>query len=312
MAEKIHDVSLTSSPVVRTVRDMSSISLTPDLRIHAIRTGSVQVKELQRDGRGRKRRNLLNVFAARRWTEPLPIYAWLVEHPEGLILVDTGETARVAEPGYFTRWHPYFRFGVREQVEPEDEIGPQLRALGFSPDDVGRVVLTHFHTDHAGGLGHFPNAEILCSRADYDYSRGMLGKARGLLPHRWPEWFAPTFVELAAPGFGPFPESMPLTAAGDVHVVATPGHTPGHLSVVLEHDDTVVFFAGDVSYSERLMLDGVADGVSPDMAAVRATLDRVQELARQRRTVYLPAHDAGGPDRLARRQPVVPHPPVVG
>lgn len=49
----------------------------------------------------------------RRWTDPLPIYAWLIEHPEGLIVVDTGETAEVNDPGYFPRWHPYFRLDSR-------------------------------------------------------------------------------------------------------------------------------------------------------------------------------------------------------
>lgn len=281
---------------------MSSISLSNGVRIHAIQTGTVALKELQRNGEGRSRRSLARVFADKRWTEPLPIFAWLIEHPEGLIVVDTGETARVAEPGYFARWHPYFRLGLREWVEPEEEIGPQLRKLGFSPDDVRWVVLTHFHTDHAGGLSHFPNSEILCSKVDYETSRGFPGKARGFLPQRWPEWFSPTFVELAPRPFGPFPETMRLTEAGDVHIVPTPGHTPGHLSVALEDGETVFFFAADASYTEQLMLDGVADGVSPDPAMARQTLGRIQELVSRRPTVYLPAHDPEAASRLAQRQ----------
>lgn len=269
------------------------------IRIHAIQTGTVAIKELQRDGDGT---SLLRVFAAPRWTDPLPIHAWLIEHPEGLILVDTGETARIADPGYFTRWHPYFRFGVREWVEPHEEIGPRLRALGFDPDDVRTVVLTHFHTDHAGGLAHFPRSRILSSRVDYEYSRGFAGKTRGLLPQHWPDWYEPAFVEFGPRPFGPFEASMPLTRAGDVHVVPTPGHTPGHVSVAVEEGDSVVFLAGDASYTERLMLAGIADGVSPDAATARETLGRIRELTAQRPTVYLPTHDPDGPRRLARRE----------
>jgi N-acyl homoserine lactone hydrolase len=268
------------------------------IRIHAIQTGTVAIKELQRDGDGA---SLLRVFAARRWTEPLPIHAWLIEHPEGLILVDTGETARIAEPGYFTRWHPYFRFGVREWVEPQDEIGSRLRALGFEPDDVGTVVLTHFHTDHAGGLAHFPRSRILSSRVDYEYSRGFAGRTRGFLPQHWPAWYEPAFVEFGPRPFGPFEESMPLTRAGDVHIVPTPGHTPGHVSVAVDDGDSVVFLAGDASYTERLMLDGVADGVSPDAGTARDTLARIRELTVQRPTVYLPTHDPDAARRLAQR-----------
>jgi glyoxylase-like metal-dependent hydrolase (beta-lactamase superfamily II) len=163
--------------------DMSSISQTNGIRIHALQTGTVAIKELQRNGQGREESSLLRVFAARRWTEPLPILAWLIEHPEGLIVVDTGETSRVSEPGYFPRWHPSYRVALREWVTPEDEIGPQLRRLGFSPDDVRWVVLTHFHTDHAGGLPHFPNSEILSSKADFEFSRGVRGRARGSCPN---------------------------------------------------------------------------------------------------------------------------------
>ena len=279
---------------------MSSISLSNGVRVHAIQTGTVSIKALQRDGGGRRRRNLARVLAAGEWTEPLPILAWLVEHPEGLIVVDTGETARVAEPGYFTSWQPYFRLGLREEVAPGEEIGPQLRALGFDPDDVRWVVLTHFHTDHAGGLGHFPNSEIVASRVDYRDARGLLGKARGFLPQRWPEGFAPTLTDLAGGPFGPFESSAALTAAGDVHLVATPGHTPGHLSVTIDDGDTVLFLAGDTSYTEQLMLAGTPDGVSPDPAGARDTLARIQQLTAERPTVYLPTHDPEAATRLER------------
>lgn len=274
------------------------------MNIHAIQTGTVAVKQSQLNGGDRTRRNLLSVMADRHWTEPLPIYAWLIDHPEGLILVDTGETARVSEPGYFPRWHPYFRFGVREWVEPEQEIGAQLRLLGVSPDDVRWVVLTHFHTDHAGGLGHFRASEILASETDYVYSRGLPGSVRGFLPQRWPEWFSPTLIEHRDGPFESFAQSTTLTRAGDVHLIPTPGHTPGHLSVALEDGDRVIVFAGDASYTEQNMLDGVRDGVSAAMAAAGDSLARLQRLALARPTVYLPTHDPGSGARLAVGQTV--------
>src|SRR3954452_20316041 len=156
------------------------------MRIHAIQTGSVAVKASQADGGGHRRRSFARLFAARRGTDPLPTFAWLIEHPEGLILVDTGETARTAEPGYFTPWQPYFRLGLREWVQPDEEIGPQLRRLRFAPEDVRWVVITHFHTDHAGGLAHFPHNEIVTSPGAFQEARGLVGKARGFLPSTGP------------------------------------------------------------------------------------------------------------------------------
>ena len=141
------------------------------MKIHAIQTGTVAITTAWREGVGHGRRRLLHTVLDRSWTEPLPIYAFAIEHPEGVIVVDTGESAGASLPGYFPRWHPVFRFAVREWVEPEQEIGPQLERLGIRPSDVRRVVMTHLHTDHASGLHHFPDTEILAARAEIAYAR---------------------------------------------------------------------------------------------------------------------------------------------
>jgi N-acyl homoserine lactone hydrolase len=274
------------------------------MRIHAIQTGTVAITTKWREGVGHGRRRLVNTLLDREWTEPLPIYAFAIDHPEGVIVVDTGETARVAEPGYFPRWQPFFRFGVREQVRPEQEIGPQLEELGILPDDVRCVVLTHLHTDHAGGLHHFHDNEILVSRAELDYAAGLRGRLHGYPNKRWPAWFRPTLVDLPADPFGPFPASMPLTEAGDVTLVPVPGHTPGQLAVVVEDGDHAVFLAGDSSYTEDALLRGVVDGVGPDEAAERLTHERIRAYAAQAPTVYLPTHDPETAARLAERRPI--------
>ena len=102
------------------------------MKIHAIQTGTVAIKTRQVEGVGQGSRRQLNMFLDQEWTEPLPIYAFAIEHPEGVIVVDTGESTRTSEPDYFPRWHPFYRYGLRERVAPEEEIGPQLRELGIS------------------------------------------------------------------------------------------------------------------------------------------------------------------------------------
>ena len=193
---------------------------------------------------------------------------------------------------------------MRENVQPHEEIGPQLRALGLSPDDVRWVVLTHLHTDHAGGLAHFPRAEILLSRTEYDAAAGIGGQLRGALPQHWPAWFAPRLVNFHDQPFGPFASSQPLTRAGDVTLVPTPGHTAGHMSVVVQDGDMTLFFAGDTTYTEQLLLAGAVDGVSLDERTARHTLSTIQQLVRSTPTVYLPSHDPASAARLAARQPI--------
>jgi N-acyl homoserine lactone hydrolase len=274
------------------------------MKVHAIQTGTVAVKSRQREGKGRGPARVASTLIDRNWTEPLPILAWLIEHPEGLIVVDTGETSRVADRGYFPWWQPYFKLGVREWVRPEDEIGAKIRALGLSPDEVRWVIMTHLHTDHAGGLSHFPASEVLVHRPEFENASGLMGKARGFLPHRWPAGFAPRQFELEPEVLGPFPQSLPVTAAGDVRIVATHGHTRGHVSVVLEEAERSLFFAGDTSYTQGLMVDQAIDGVAPDERAARETLRRIRELARERPLVYLPSHDPEAAARLDARQTV--------
>lgn len=274
------------------------------MKIHAIQTGTVAVRARQQAGRGAGPLRLVATVADRRWTEPLPIYAWLVEHAEGLIVIDTGETARASNPGYFPRWHPYFRLGLQEWVTAEEEIGPQLQDLGIAPDDVRWVVMTHLHTDHAGGLGHFRRSEVLVARAEFENAKGAMGRLRGFLPHRWPSWFAPRLIDLGVEAYGPFPTSFKLTQAGDVTIVGTRGHTAGHVSVVLEEGDRSIFFAGDTSYTERRMVEGTVDGVSVDVGAARLALGRIQRYAQERPTVYLPSHDPESRQRLEARRPV--------
>jgi glyoxylase-like metal-dependent hydrolase (beta-lactamase superfamily II) len=274
------------------------------MKIHAIQTGTVAITTKWREGVGHGRRRLANTILDREWTEPLPIYAFAIEHPEGVIVVDTGETARVSEPGYFPRWQPFFRFAVREQVEPEQEIGPQLGRLGISSSDVRWVVMTHLHTDHAGGMHHFPGNEILVARAELDYAVGLRGRLRGYPNKRWPTWFDPNQVDLPAVPFGPFPTSLGLTDAGDVTLVPVPGHSPGQVAVVVEDGDHAVFLAADSSYTQDALLRGAVDGVGPDEAAERLTHERIRAYARETPTVYLPTHDPETAARLAKRRPI--------
>jgi glyoxylase-like metal-dependent hydrolase (beta-lactamase superfamily II) len=224
----------------------------------------------------------------------------VIDHREGVIVVDTGQGTHLLDSA--KSLHPYVRWEVAFRMERDEEIGPQLRALGIQPRDVKRVVLTHLHCDHDGGLAHFPDSEIFVARSELEAASGWIGRARGYLPHRWPSWFDPAPLDLVSEAFGPFSRSRRLTTTNDVIVVGTPGHTADHVSVAVQDDGITYFLAGDASYNEALMLSGSVDGVSVDDEVASATLRAIADLAHGRPTVYLPTHDPESAARLANRR----------
>jgi glyoxylase-like metal-dependent hydrolase (beta-lactamase superfamily II) len=98
--------------------------------------------------------------------------------------------------------------------------------------------------------------------------------------------------------FGPFDRSHRLTPDGTVVIVPTPGHTPGHVSVIVVDGDLCYFLAGDTTYTQSALIEGQVDGVSPDQTVSLRTMQHILRLTQQRPTVYLPSHDPESGHRL--------------
>jgi len=172
---------------------------------------------------------------------------FLVHHPAGLCLFDTGQTALAAAAGYHPRWHPFLRL-ARFELEAEDEIGAQLVRSGIDPGDVRWVVLSHLHTDHVGGVGSFSRAEVIVSSCEWERAEGLSGRLRGYVPQHWP-LAEPELVDLAGPPVGPFAGSYDVAGDGSLVVVPTPGHTPGHVSLVVrDRRGGGAFLGGDIAH----------------------------------------------------------------
>jgi glyoxylase-like metal-dependent hydrolase (beta-lactamase superfamily II) len=205
--------------------------------VRCISTGRVRTK---RGERGVRR------YLPGGWRdETLPVNVFLVEHPDGLCLFDAGQAAAAARPGYFPFWYPFFRL-ARFELGSGDEVASQLESQGISPDRVRWVVLSHLHTDHVGGLAPLAGAEVIVSSREWERACGLGGRLRGYLPQYWPEGLTPVVVDFPRRSFGPFESVHPLTKDGSLLLVPTPGHTPGHLSLLVRDAERQLLLCGDL------------------------------------------------------------------
>lgn len=270
------------------------------MRIQAFSTGKGYVKEAMWRARRSGLARHLDTFTDRRWSEAIPIYVWVIEHEEGIFVVDTGERADAPHA-------PFARF----EITPEQEVGPQLAALGITPADVRAVILTHLHGDHMDGMATFADNTFLVGRDEWQdtqkLSQRLIFRALG---QQIPSWFQPQLVDLRPEPLGPFPRSFAVTRDGAITLVPTPGHTRGHLSVVVRDGDLSYFLAGDSAYTERHLLERQLDGVGFYPQAARRSMDQIAAYMAQHPTVFLPSHDPDAGRRL--RELAITTPTAVG
>ena len=233
-------------------------------------------------------------------TDPLPIWCWVIERDGGVVLVDVGPVTSIVERSLVDLGARLLVDLDGFELEPADELHEQLESIGIEPAAVETIVLTHLHFDHASDLTRFPNAHVLVSRREYwTYRLLPLGSTVG----GWPGAESRTMHGYGDGPVGPFSRSHRVTPEGDVRIVPTPGHTPGHQSVIVRDGDELLFLAGDATFTEGQLLADEVVGISLNARTSRATMARIRSLCARERVVYLPSHDRLARERLESRTP---------
>jgi glyoxylase-like metal-dependent hydrolase (beta-lactamase superfamily II) len=228
----------------------------------------------------------------------MPIWVWVIEHPEGVIVIDTGENAEVMNPNYFRPAGKlitsYSKKNLKFNVSKENEIGYQLRQLGINNDSVKSVVLTHLHLDHTDGIKDFRNVEIIVNEDEFKHPSGHF-------PELVPDWFKPKTVNYKKDFVEVFNKAYPLTKSEDLLLIPTNGHTKNHASVLFKADDFDILFAGDVCYNEQQLIDNDLPGINADYSESKKTYQNIKEYARHRKLIFLPSHDAESAQRIENK-----------
>jgi N-acyl homoserine lactone hydrolase len=214
----------------------------------------------------------------------IPIPAYIVEHPgAGLVLIDTGFHASIAvDPK--ANMGPILGRIFNARVGPDDAMPDQLRARGFDPGDVKLVVMTHLHVDHASGVAQFPAATFIVSEREWraaSVEKGLRGGyVRRQFDHAF-DWRTVDFDGDEVSSYVSFGRTLDLFGDGSVRLASTPGHTLGHMSVVLRTREGEFLVAADAAYTMRTIRESVMPYGAHDEHEFRRSLKEVQRYIEQ-------------------------------
>jgi N-acyl homoserine lactone hydrolase len=223
-----------------------------------------------------------------------PIPAFLIEHPGvGAMLVDTGLHPTVADD-------PASNLGRRgaamfkTRMTSEQAIGEQARARGVDPRDIGHVIMTHLHWDHSSGISEFPGATFIVNKAEWEAAtdEGLLKGYMHSHFHPLYDWRTIDFSSDSVSSYDSFGRAVDLFGDGSVRLLFTPGHSKGHMSVLLRVKDGEVLLTADAAYARRTIEESLIPVVVDDEHLYRRSLKEIQRYLEPRPdTVVVPGHD---------------------
>ena len=272
-------------------------ALTPAIKaVHEITTGYVEQHKEHRYGSSKPL--MWWVLTSRSWVKA-PINAYAFEHRDGLILFDTGvDPALVSDPDYISSSVGQFilKKAFRFDIGPEDALDKRLETVNLAAADVSKVVVSHLHFDHVGGIAHVPQAELLVSKDEWQ---------RLLSPNPERDWFLREHIELPGanwqtvdfmptddPLLAPFGACYDCMGDGSMVLLPTPGHTPGSMSLLVRSSGLPpLLFVGDLTYELDPLHNDQVPGVG-DAEQLRDSFAKVRKLEEMLPDLMvIPSHD---------------------
>ena len=209
------------------------------------------------------------------------IQNYLIDTGKEVILVDTGMPLEAPEMVVEENTQIYIGSRIKDYVSA-------LKALGYRPEQVTKILVTHKHADHTGELRSFPNAKIYLSPEEAD-ALELSGENV-------------VRVKYQSGPYHTFDASEKI--ADGVYLLPAKGHTSGNSIVIAECDGLFYMMHGDVTYTDEALYENKLSVVFEDLAAARDTLDRVRAFIRKNPTVYCSTHTPLGYENLEAKRVV--------
>ncbi|MEJ2865226.1 N-acyl homoserine lactonase family protein [Actinomycetospora flava] len=223
----------------------------------------------------------------------LVVPSFLVEHDDGLVLIDTGLAPEAAEDPVGTYGE---ELGGMVSMTPEQRLDRQLALAGVAPAEVTHVVVSHVHFDHTGGLRHVQHARFLLGAGDRgavdgsDPDVAAIARQADLDPVRDGDW---TFLDGDHDVFGD----------GAVVVLAMPGHTPGNTSVLVRLPDGPLLLSCDTAHLHEALERPAPMAADTVRADALASLQRLIGLAATHDAPVWVTHDPEDWERFSGNRP---------
>ena len=253
------------------------------MKIHVLHTGEVRVSPYLPFGGDN-----CNLLKASGMTTPkedwiwLPVSVYLIEHPKGLILVDTGWHRDMSPEGVYDKSAQIKSLGSRVlynvnqgQIPLGEAVDEQLEAMGIKPADLDYVLLTHLDCDHANGLRAVKDAKhIIVAQEELDCAR-----KNGFIRYKKKWWEGVDLQTIEWNGTeGPAQKSFDLFGDGSIKMINIPGHCDGLCAVKITREDgRYVLLFSDGGYATKSWKEMITSGVSLDKEMQRKSLQWIRE-----------------------------------
>lgn len=204
----------------------------------------------------------------------VPVSSYLIEHPKGRILIDTGwgDEIRTDQRNHLG-WLGYAM--SRGRLASGQSVQERLTQMGLTDRNLDYVFLTHMHSDHASGLKSVRNAKsILTSSLEWKAAN----KDIGYTPSMWQGVPIQTFEFESIP-FGPYQQGLDLFQDETLYLVHTPGHSKGLCSVLVKTESGWVLLASDVGYAERSWKEQILPGITTNLEEAANSLRWVKQFS---------------------------------
>ncbi|MEQ1881538.1 MAG: N-acyl homoserine lactonase family protein [Burkholderiales bacterium] len=217
----------------------------------------------------------------------IPVSMWVVDHPKGLVVFDTGNNVAISDGNCKAYWGEGTCGFLKPSQKREDVIDMQLKKLGYSADKVKIVVTSHVHLDHGANMKLFPNAIHVIQKKEL---------YQGWFPEKFQGRTGPPFVLADLEGTRDFnflelEGDYDLFGDGSVLILSTPGHTLGHQSMKVKTagSGTIIISQDAVWMQENL--DGYPAGLNYSVQDYMKSLNRLKFMRDIEGTSLFMAHD---------------------